>query len=105
MADRCGSGVALGAVAVTLSAVFLRRMPLAATTGSTKAAQSTPASPAIRSKRPTALTLLDPHPDAQSGSCTGLAYAGAQGTTATECSARATCCHFHHSGGLIAACT
>jgi hypothetical protein len=42
-----------------LSEVFRTVMPVAATTGSTMAAASTPAMPAIKIRRPTALVLLD----------------------------------------------
>src|SRR5215469_1365177 len=100
MADRDGSVVALNEVEVTLSAVLRTRMPVAATTGRTIAAQSTPPSPAASSKRPRALALLDPNRLAQSGSCTVQGYAGAQGTGPLYSAARAARCHFVTLGSL-----
>src|ERR1700722_1194495 len=58
MADRCGRTEESTDSVVNLSAEFLTRIPVAATTGSAIAATSTPPSPAIRIRRPTELVLL-----------------------------------------------
>src|SRR5215468_4860581 len=67
ISDRCGRPEGVSDSVLNLSEVFRTAMPVAATTGSTIAAASTPPSPDTRSSRPTALVLLA----VQSRSCTG----------------------------------
>src|ERR1700748_1910610 len=67
ISDRCGRADWSIDNVVNLSEVLRTRIPDAATTGRTIAPASTPPSPEIRSRRPTALVLLA----VQSKSCTG----------------------------------
>src|ERR1700722_14734179 len=94
MADRCGRLEASNDSVVNLSAEFLTRIPVEATTGSAIAARRTPPSAAIRMRRPAAFDLLA----VQFKICTSLEYAGAFGTTGYEAGPRPLRCRFRHAG-------